>query len=114
KGIEVIPRAGELLFGIMYFLSAVGLILIISSGTINLRFLQPVLAGGAGTVIYSVFKQTMFIPFGELIVLVMIFPYLKDRKKVKKTGFLAIIISGLILAWSVAINICRVYVNLML
>ena len=95
KGIEVIARAGELLFGIMYFLTAVGLILIISSGTINLRFLQPVLAEGAGTVIYSVFKQTMFIPFGELIVFVMIFPYLKDRKKVKKTGFLAIIISGL-------------------
>lgn len=114
KGIEVIARAGELLFGIMYFLTAIGLILLISSGTINLRFLQPVLAEGMGTVIYSVFKQTMFIPFGELIVFVMIFPYLKDRKKVKKTGFLAIIISGLFLAMSVAINICVLDVNLML
>ncbi|MFT7822509.1 GerAB/ArcD/ProY family transporter [Bacillus siamensis] len=114
KGIEVIARAGELLFSIMYFLTAIGLILIISSGTINLRFLQPVLADGMGTVIYSVFKQTMFIPFGELIVFVMIFPYLKDRKKVKKTGVLAIIISGLFLAMSVAINICVLDVNLML
>ncbi|MBY8913509.1 spore germination protein [Bacillus sp. YC2] len=114
KGIEVLARAGELLFGIMYFLAAIGLILIISSRTMNLKYLQPMLADGMGTVIYSVFKQTMYIPFGEMIVFVMIFPYLNNRKSVKKTGFLAIIISGLFLAMSVAINISVLDVNLTL
>lgn len=46
KGIEAIARSGELLFIFMYFLAVAGFILIISSGLIDFKNLQPVLKEG--------------------------------------------------------------------
>ncbi|UTL73111.1 GerAB/ArcD/ProY family transporter [Bacillus halotolerans] len=114
KGIEVLARAGELLFGAMYLLGALGLVLIIVSGSIDLKNLKPVLADGIFPVIHSVFTQTMYVPFGEIVLFVMIFPNLNDRKNVKKVGMLATVISGLIVALTVAINISVLDVDLTL
>ncbi|WP_258728601.1 GerAB/ArcD/ProY family transporter [Bacillus atrophaeus] len=114
KGIEVIARAGELLFGVMYLLGAVGLLLIICSGMIDLTNLKPILADGITPVIHSVFTQTLYVPFGEIIVFVMILPYLNNQRHAKKTGLWAIGISGLILALSIAITMSVLDVNLTL
>ncbi|MCY8520545.1 GerAB/ArcD/ProY family transporter [Bacillus atrophaeus] len=114
KGIEVIARAGELLFGVMYLLGAVGLLLIICSGMIDLTNLKPILADGISPVIHSVFTQTLYVPFGEIIVFVMILPYLNNQRHAKKTGLWAIGISGLILALSIAITMSVLDVNLTL
>ncbi|MHC5548281.1 spore germination protein GerKB [Bacillus subtilis] len=114
KGIEVLARAAELLFGAMYLLGAIGLVLIIVSGTIDPHNLKPVLANGISPVLHSVFTQTMYVPFGEVVLFVMIFPNLNDRKDVKKMGMIAMAISGLIVALTVAINISVLDVDLTL
>lgn len=112
KGIEVLARAGELLFGVMFVISAIGFILIVSSGLIKPYELMPVLGNGPGPVLHAVFTQTLFFPFGEIIVLTLILPFVNEPKKVKKTGLSAIAISGFLLALNVAINISVLGVDL--
>ncbi len=113
KGIEVLARASELLFGAVLLLGVTGLILIIASGSIDIHYLKPVLADGIAPVFRAVFSQTMYVPFGELVLFVVIFPSLNDRKGVKKAGMLAIGLSGILIALSSAVNISVLDVDIM-
>ena len=44
------------------------------------------------------FTETLYFPFGEIIVFLMIFPYLNQSEKVRKIGLGAMGVSGLFLA----------------
>lgn len=112
KGIEVIARTGELLFIIMMLIGISGIILIIISGIIEISNLEPLLEEGLEPVIKTAFTQTLFFPFGEIIVFAMIFPYLKQKSKAMKTGLLGLGLSGLIIALIMAMNISVLGVNL--
>jgi spore germination protein KB len=111
KGIEVLARTGELLFAIMVLLGIIGLILIIIADIIHISNLQPVLEEGLKPVIKTAFT-TLYFPFGEIIVFTMILPFLKTTKKAKKTGLLAIGLSGMLLALIMAVNISVLGVSL--
>ena len=112
KGIEVIARTGELLFISMMLLGIFGTILIIISGIIDVSNLEPVLEEGLKPVINNVFTETLFFPFGEIIVFAMILPYLNQKSKAMKTGLLGLVLSGLIIALIKALNISVLGVNL--
>jgi spore germination protein KB len=112
KGIEVIARSGELLFILMFTLSVVGFILIVSSGLIDLTNLQPVLEEGIVPVLKVVFTQTLYFPFTEAIVFTMILPYLKNPKKVKMAMICASGLSGINLILTMLINISVLGVGL--
>ncbi|MFX3673464.1 MAG: GerAB/ArcD/ProY family transporter [Paenisporosarcina sp.] len=104
KGIEVLARTGELLIVIMVLLGMSGLFLIIISGIIHISNLEPVLEEGFKPVIKTALTQTLYFPFGEVVVFAMILPYINQPKKVKRTGLLALGISGLILAVVMVVN----------
>ncbi|MGE6753576.1 GerAB/ArcD/ProY family transporter [Rossellomorea sp. NPDC071047] len=112
KGIEVIGRSGELLFMLMFILSVVGFILIVSSGLIDLTNLQPVLEEGIAPVLKVVFTQTIYFPFTEAIVFTMILPYMNNPKKVKLTMICATGLSGINLILTMLINISVLGVGL--
>lgn len=112
KGIEVIARTGELFFLFVYFLAIVGFVLIISSGLIDINNLKPMLEDGIQPVVKVFFTQTLYFPFGEVIVFSMIFPYLTNKKKGKRTGVFAMVLSGINLAIIMAINISVLGVDL--
>lgn len=112
KGIEVLARAGEVFFILMNILSVTGFILIVVSGLIDLRNLRPVLEEGILPVLKSAFTQTLYFPFGEVIVFAMILPYLNKPKQAKITGLLALGLSGINLALVMAINISVLGVDL--
>jgi spore germination protein KB len=112
KGIEVVARSGELLFIFMYILAVIGFILIVCSGLINFTNLQPVLEGGIWPVLKVVFTQTLYFPFGETVVFLMIFPYLNNSKKAKITGLCAIGLSGINLTIIMIINVSVLGVDL--
>ncbi|MFE4029791.1 GerAB/ArcD/ProY family transporter [Priestia sp. YIM B13551] len=95
KGIEVIARSGELLFIFMYVLAVAGFILIVSSGLIEIKNLQPILEEGLFPVLKVVFTQTLYFPFTEVIVFTMILPYLDNPKKAKVTMLCATGLSGI-------------------
>ncbi|TYR81622.1 GerAB/ArcD/ProY family transporter [Priestia megaterium] len=112
KGIEVIARTGELLFILIYILAVFGFILIVSSGLMDLNNLKPVLEEGISRVLKVVLTQSLFVPFGEAVVFIMILPYLNDSKKARITGLCALVLSGINLTITMAINIAVLGVNL--
>ncbi|SDH48038.1 GerAB/ArcD/ProY family transporter [Alteribacillus bidgolensis] len=112
KGIEVIARTGELLFVVQYFLAVAGFILVIVSGLIDIKNLKPVLESGVMPVVKTFLKETWYIPFGEVVAFIMIFPYINRPKKLKKAGIAAIVLSGVNLVITMAINIAVLGVDL--
>lgn len=111
KGIEVLARTSELLFVLILLLGISVLFLIIVSGIIQISNLTPVLEEGIRPVLKTTFTQTIYFPFGEVIIFTMILPYLNRPEKVRRIGLLAIGCSGLILASAMAINVSVLGVN---
>lgn len=112
KGIEVIARTGELLFIFMMLIVISGIVLIMISGILDTSNLEPLLEEGLAPVIKTAFTQTLFFPFGEIIVFAMILPYLNKASKSMKTGLLGLVLSGLAIALIIAVNISVLGVNL--
>ncbi|MED3652224.1 GerAB/ArcD/ProY family transporter [Heyndrickxia sporothermodurans] len=112
KGIEVLARTGELLFAFLYFFAITGFLLVIISGLIDLNQLKPILEEGIVRILDVAFKQTVYVPFGEMIAFTMILPYLNTPSKAKIVGFSAIILSGINLALTMAVNIAVNGINL--
>ena len=112
KGIEVVARSGELLFIFMYVLAVAGFILIVSSGLIEIKNLQPILEEGLFPVLKVVFTQTLYFPFTEVIVFTMILPYLDNPQKAKVTMLCASGLSGINLIITMLINVCVLGVDL--
>lgn len=104
-GIEVLGRSGDLFFIVFIFLGVIFFLAVFSSGIIDIRNLFPVLEEGWKPVLTTVFPLTLTFPFGETIVFTMLFPYLSKPKKVVKVGYFAILLSGIILATTIAVNI---------
>ncbi|OXS77579.1 GerAB/ArcD/ProY family transporter [Domibacillus enclensis] len=111
-GIEVLARTGELLFFLFLLITVSALVLISSSGLIDFRQLQPVLENGFYAVFKTVYMETLYVPFGEAIVFTMIFPYLNERKKLKRVYISAMTLSGLSLAFAMIINVSVLGVDL--
>ncbi|GGJ66395.1 spore germination protein KB [Anoxybacillus voinovskiensis] len=105
KGIEVLARTGELFFFSLYFTAFSGIALVVAAGLIDIHRLQPVLEEGWKRVFRIVFTQTLYVPFGETVVFTMLLPYIQKHEKAKMVGWLAILLSGLNLAFIMAINI---------
>ncbi|RSL32345.1 spore gernimation protein KB [Salibacterium salarium] len=112
KGIEVLARTGELLFVLLYVLAAIGFILVIVSGLIDINQLKPFLGDGIAPVLKAVFSETWYIPFGEVIAFIMILPYVNKPKKIKIVGLSALALSGVNLVVTTAINIAVLGVDI--
>ncbi|MCQ9284158.1 spore germination protein [Priestia aryabhattai] len=112
KGIEVVARSGEVFFIFMYVLAVTGFFLIVCSGLIDFKNLQPVLEKGIFPVLKVVLVQTLYFPFGEAIVFSMILPYLNNPKKAKATMLCATGLSGINLTITMLINISVLGVDL--
>ncbi len=112
KGIEVISRTSEVLFLAMGLLLLSGFLLMMISGNIHTENLRPVLEEGLSPIIKIAFIQTIHFPFGQIVAFAMIFPYVKEREKVKRAGLWAMGMSGLLLAFVAAINISVLGVDL--
>jgi spore germination protein KB len=105
KGIEVVARTGELFLTLLYLLAVSGFILVISAGLVDIHRLQPVLEEGWKRVWKVVFTETLYIPFGEMIVFTMLFPYMNNPEKVKQAAITGMVLSGLNLAIIMTINV---------
>nr|WP_281269134.1 GerAB/ArcD/ProY family transporter [Bacillus taeanensis] len=84
-GIEVVGRTAEVFIVILFLFGIVGNFLILISGNINLNNLQPFLADGWKPILTTAFPHLIIFPFTELIVFLMLLPYLNRPKAVKKS-----------------------------
>ncbi|MFX3625454.1 MAG: endospore germination permease [Ectobacillus sp.] len=105
NGFEVLARVGELLFIFTYFLFIIGAVFLLASGAIDLNNLKPVLVENVSKVVQVAATETLYVPFGEMVVFTMILPYVDNGKKVKMGVVLAIALSGLSIAFAAAINV---------
>lgn len=104
KGIEVLARTGELLYTLLHILEVVGFLLVIASGVVDLTQIQPVLEEGWKRVWKTVFTETLYVPFGEMIVFTMLFPYLNRPEKARRAAVAGMVLTGINLAIIMVVN----------
>ncbi|AYE53797.1 GerAB/ArcD/ProY family transporter (plasmid) [Priestia megaterium NCT-2] len=110
KGIEVLARSSQLLFMLIYLFAISGFILIVCSGLIDLANLKPVLEEGIGLPLKVALTQNIYFPFGEMVVFLMISPYVKNMNK--GIGLSAIGLTGINLMITMLINVSVLGVSL--
>nr|WP_279326090.1 endospore germination permease [Bacillus sp. FJAT-47783] len=101
-GIETIVRTAEIFIPWIFILLFVLLILIVPQ--IDFTKIQPVLENGSKPVVHSaiIFSAT---PFVQLVVFLMIFPYVNRLKQASKAYLLGTVIAGLFLIIITTISI---------
>ncbi|MFL0252679.1 GerAB/ArcD/ProY family transporter [Clostridium neuense] len=104
KGIEVLARASEVVIPII-IVFIIGLyILVYLSGDIEISNLTPVLGGGIGPIIKTLPEVSVF-PFGEMFVFLMYWNYAGEKRIVRKTAIKTVILSGILLCFTVLMDI---------
>ncbi|MFB5661479.1 GerAB/ArcD/ProY family transporter [Alteribacillus sp. HJP-4] len=104
-GIEVFVRTAEVFWIVVIGLAMIGSLLIFISGLVNINNLLPLLEFGWKPVINATYTHTIMFPYGEMVAFTIILPHLKDTRNVLKTGIFGILAGGIFLAYSMALNI---------
>ncbi len=94
KGFEVVGRVSELSIPLMAFSVIVLFFLLASS--FKFDFIRPFLKEGLAPVLRVAWGIATY-PFGELIILLMIFPYLNEQNKLARTTYLGVAAGGILL-----------------
>lgn len=89
----------------LFLVSITVLTLILTSGNVNLQNVRPVLEEGWLTVLKQSIPGTVAFPFGEIIVFLMLFPYVNKPRKIKKTVITGLLISGCFIAFVTLLNV---------
>ena len=97
-GLNVIGRSSEIFFFIMVVCLIPFLLAIFTSSSFKMDNLTPILTEGIPGIAEDIIRTTFF-PYGELVVFLMLFPYIakKESKKILKRSYIAIIVSVLIM-----------------
>ncbi|SDO36425.1 GerAB/ArcD/ProY family transporter [Halobacillus aidingensis] len=104
-GLEVLGRFSEIYAPyLMGSIFAIGILLLFSR-ELHVKNVMPILPEGIGPVIGTVFPELITFPFGELVAFMMILPYASKVRYAGKTTIFALIVSGLILAYSSFVQI---------
>lgn len=104
-GIESISRSCTIFLTGIVGLGFMASIFLFASGVVDVNRLLPVMENGWRPVMNSV-PSTYFLPYGEMLVITMLFPYVapKGRKSVL-TGMWTMITTGFVLAYTMALNV---------
>ncbi|WP_438347376.1 GerAB/ArcD/ProY family transporter [Paenibacillus sp. FA6] len=101
-GLEVIGRTAELLFPVIILLFII--LVIFLTPEAEIENLQPILENGIKPVLKGTISFIAF-PFLELVVLLMIFPYVIKREQIKKGFLQGTLLGGVILIILIVISI---------
>lgn len=105
QGIETIARTAELTIMIVFILAIFGIVLIVLSGVMDIDRILPILENGFVPVLKTVVTETMNVPFGEVMIFTIIFPYLNNNRRMRIIGVGAMLLSGIMIAGTMLINI---------
>ncbi|MFP3126215.1 spore germination protein [Ectobacillus funiculus] len=100
-GIEAFGRMGEIVFPIYVLILVTLWILMLVGAEFDSRRLTPVLGNGIQPVLGAAFppvQSTLTFPFGETVLITMLFPVLNNKNNIKKVGMATILIGGILLA----------------
>lgn len=94
-GLEAVARASELLFVFTILLIALIVLFSFVSGIMMGENVRPIFDWGVLDL--SNWIQYLTFPYGEMVVFLVLFPFLNDHQKLVKRGWIAILLSGIIL-----------------
>lgn len=104
-GLEVFAHSSEICYPLMLFFILSIFLLISITGLVNLKELRPILTKGiTPDIIFEIFHITTF-PFGDMIAMLMFWCYVEPQQVIRRTSFLAEILSGLLLCISLIVII---------
>jgi len=104
-GIEVFSRLSTILFYVNFFIFVSFSFLIIAFNKMIFEYLFPILEHGIKPVLIPAYQMSYSIPYGELFVLLIIFQFVKDKKKGFKFGMYGLLLAGLVLLLITLYNI---------
>lgn len=93
-GIEVFSRVACICFYITAGTLFILIILAVIDGLIHIENAAPILAEGWKPILKELIPLNITVPYGELIVFSMIFPYINKQTKILRVGMTAIGIAG--------------------
>lgn len=96
-GVETFGRMAEIVFPIYIFSLILIWILLFSVDQFDVKNLTPILGNGVKQLLKEAIPSSINFPFGETIVIMMLFPYLSDKKHLRKVGVYSILVGGLLL-----------------
>ena len=97
-GIKVLARTSEITMPVIlgFFISLLAMIIL--SGKIDLKSLQPVMSNGLKPVLALAYPTVATFPFGEIFIFIMYWRYADRPNMVRKATMLAVIAAGILLA----------------
>ncbi|WP_338788422.1 GerAB/ArcD/ProY family transporter [Metabacillus sp. FJAT-53654] len=105
-GIEVFTKAVCICFIMIAFTLLIINIFYVIGDLINFENVTPVLVEGWKPILKELIPLNITVPYGELIILSMIFPYINKQTKIMKVGGMAIVFAGLYLTLNTLLLIC--------
>ncbi|MGG4490859.1 GerAB/ArcD/ProY family transporter [Metabacillus idriensis] len=97
KSFQVVAKLGVLLFVLIIVPFFVIIMFEILSQLVHVEYVKPILGNGWGPVLKTIFPTILTFPFGEMVVFLMIFPLLDEKKKALKVTFTALIMATFVL-----------------
>ncbi len=105
QDLEVIARSSEIMMPIVVLSIISVFVLIGISGEVDLKGITPVLENGFMPVFKATFPLVVTFPFGEMVVFLMYWCFVCEKKSSRKVSMLSIIFSGSILMMTLIILI---------
>ncbi|UQZ32474.1 spore gernimation protein GerB [Paenibacillus sp. PK3_47] len=103
-GIEVFARTAEIYFLIIVGLGLICCFVVIAAGLVELENLFPVHPGEWLEAVDSAYPNILVFPFGELVCFTAILPHFNSRRKARKVGILAVVLSAFLLSFTHAVE----------
>ncbi|WP_449539052.1 GerAB/ArcD/ProY family transporter [Ferdinandcohnia sp. Marseille-Q9671] len=97
-GLETLGRMSEIVFPIYFFSLILIWILLLTVEQFNMGNLTPILGQGVLPFLKKSIPNSINFPFGETIVIMMFFPFLANKKNVRKIGMFSVLLGGSLLA----------------
>lgn len=104
KGLEVFARTAEIYFWIIMITGLICNFVVISAGLVNFQNLFPLHGKDWLDALKSAYPNIWIFPYGELVCFTTILPRLSKSGMSKKTGVMAVVLSGFLLSFTHAVE----------
>lgn len=98
--IETLARLTEIIMPIIVLLIISIYLMAIASGIVDLKQLTPILPDGIMPVLKASYPVVINFPFGETFILMQLWQFVEPKEDIRKTTFIALSISGILLTFS--------------
>lgn len=105
KGIEVFFRMAEFLVAGVLLFYFILIIMPFASGIVHLDRLLPILENGIRPVLLESLSENLWFPFGQMVVFLMFWTYLNEKKELSKTSIRSFFVSGVVILLTNIINL---------